>query len=143
MRTIGVTARASDGAGCLKRRVAQANERPVSLNASVDPSFGNVGTTFPTVGSLQFKVNDYMSLLGEAGVLPLAPFREAGAIAPPAGFADTDRARVNAYRWNGKSTHSPRTSRQWRVPSWRTRSLRVARSTRRRAQPDPGRGRSA
>jgi hypothetical protein len=86
---------------------AQTNEPPVSLNASVGPSFGNVGTTFSTVGSLQFNVNDYMSLVGEAGILPRAPLHEAGVIAPPAAFADVDRTRVNSYHWNGNVKLQP------------------------------------
>jgi opacity protein-like surface antigen len=83
---------------------AQAQDGPLSLNATIGPSFGNVGTTFSTVGGVEFRMSDHFSLVGEGGILPRAPFRDAADIAAPATFGDADRTRVNAYHWNGNVT---------------------------------------
>ena len=79
---------------------AQTTER-LSLNALVGPSFANVGTTFSTVGQVEFKLTDYFSFAGEGGILPRAPFRDATVIAPAASFETADSLKVNAYHWNG------------------------------------------
>ncbi|HYE88922.1 MAG TPA: outer membrane beta-barrel protein [Vicinamibacterales bacterium] len=68
-----------------------------SFNAAVGPSFGNVGTTFSSMAGLDFRVNDRTAIVGELGVLPHAPFRDAAIVAPAAESA----LRVNAYHWNG------------------------------------------
>ena len=80
---------------------AFAQDDRLTLNAAVGPSFGNVGTTFSTTAGLTLALNDRTSIVGEFGVLPHAPFREAAEIAPnpPAGL--TGSPRVNAYHWNG------------------------------------------
>jgi opacity protein-like surface antigen len=77
---------------------AQSDDARVSLNAAVGPSFANVGTTFSTIADLDVKLNDRTALVGEFGVIPRAPFREASEIAAPAVPSDS---RVNAYHWNG------------------------------------------
>jgi len=78
---------------------AQSDDARVSLNAAVGPSFGNVGTTFSTIADLDVKINDRTALVGEFGIMPRAPFRDAAEIAAP--VADSADARVNAYHWNG------------------------------------------
>ncbi len=78
---------------------AQSDDSRVSLNAVVGPSFANVGTTFSTMAGLDVKLNDYATLVGEFGIIPRAPYRDAEEIAAPVGeFSDP---HVNAYHWNG------------------------------------------
>ena len=79
---------------------AQSDEGRVSFDALVGPSFANVGTTFATLGAVDFRLSDQISLVGEGGILPRAPFRDAVTIAPPATFDAADRLRVNAFHWN-------------------------------------------
>jgi hypothetical protein len=78
---------------------AQSDDARVSLNAAIGPSFGNVGTTFSTMADLDVTLNDYVAVVGEFGVIPRAPFRDAGEIAAPVAVGSD--ARVNAYHWNG------------------------------------------
>ena len=78
---------------------AQTDEGRVSLNAAVGPSFANVGTTFSTMAGLDVKLNDRTSLVGEFGIIPRAPFRDASEIAAP--VAVSSDSRVNAYHWYG------------------------------------------
>ena len=78
---------------------AQSLDDRVSLNAAVGPSFGNIGTTFSTMAGLDLKLNDRTALVGEFGIIPRAPFRDASEIAAP--VAASSDARVNAYHWNG------------------------------------------
>lgn len=78
---------------------AQSLDDRFSLNAAVGPSFGNVGTTFSTMAGLDLKLTDRTALVGEFGIIPRAPFREASEIAAP--VAASSDARVNAYHWNG------------------------------------------
>ena len=78
---------------------AQTDEGRVSLNAAVGPSFANVGTTFSTIAGLDVKLNDRTALVGEFGIIPRAPFRDASEIAAP--VAVSSDSRVNAYHWNG------------------------------------------
>jgi opacity protein-like surface antigen len=80
---------------------AQGQDRPLSLNGIIGPSFGTVGTTFSGVGSVEFKIGNHISLVGEGGMLQRAPFREAAAIAAPTTFDNAERMHVNAYHWNG------------------------------------------
>jgi opacity protein-like surface antigen len=79
--------------------VAQSDDSRVSLNATVGPSFANVGTTFSTIAGLDLKLNDRTAIVDEFGVIPRAPFREASEIAAP--VASAADSRVNAYHWNG------------------------------------------
>jgi len=78
---------------------AQVSDRGVSFNAAVGPSFASLGTTLSTTAALEVKVSERVGLLGEFGVLPHAPFRDAAEIAPP--LTGADARRVNAYHWNG------------------------------------------
>jgi opacity protein-like surface antigen len=78
---------------------AQTADDRLSINAAVGPSFANMGTTFSTTAGLDVKLNERTSVVGEFGILPHAPFRDAAAIAPEAPVGND--ARVNAYHWNG------------------------------------------
>jgi opacity protein-like surface antigen len=79
---------------------AQDDDR-VTFNAAVGPSFANVGTTFSTTAGLDIKLNDRAMIVGEFGLLPHAPFRDASEIAPAVPAVGPDSPRVNAYHWNG------------------------------------------
>ena len=81
--------------------LAQDGPGRLGVNALVGPSFGNVGTTFSTMGALDLRLSDALTLTGEAGILPRAPFRDATEVAAPAAFDDPTNLRVNAYHWNG------------------------------------------
>lgn len=78
---------------------AQSNDARVSLNAAVGPSLANVGSTFSTMAGLDVRLNDRTALVGEFGIMPRAPYRDASEIAAPVEAAGT--SRVNAYHWNG------------------------------------------
>ena len=78
---------------------AQTDDARVSVNAAVGPSFANVGTTFSTTADLDVKLNNRAALVGEFGIIPRAPFRNASEIAAP--VAAPFDSRVNAYHWNG------------------------------------------
>jgi hypothetical protein len=84
---------------------AQSNDPRVSLSASVGPSFANVGTTFSTMADLDVKLNERVALVGEFGIIPRAPFRDASEIAAPVDVSSD--ARVNAYHWNGNLKVQP------------------------------------
>ena len=47
----------------------------VSLNASVGPSFANLGTTWAAMAGVNFDLSDRAAVVGEFGVLPHAPFK--------------------------------------------------------------------
>jgi len=79
---------------------AAAQER-WSLDASVGPSFGTIGTTFSAAGSLNVPVTDRVSVVGEVGVLPDASARDAEALFTPLpGRVPTSDVHVNAYHVN-------------------------------------------
>jgi hypothetical protein len=78
---------------------AQSDDARVSLNAAVGPSFANVGTTFSTTAGLDVRLNDRTALVGEFGIIPRAPFRDASEIAAP--VTPSSDVHVNAYHWNG------------------------------------------
>ncbi len=78
----------------------------VTFNAAVGPSFANMGTTLSTMAGLDVRLTDRASLVGEVGMLPSAPFRDAANIAPAVPSADGS-SRVNAYHWNGNLRLQP------------------------------------
>jgi hypothetical protein len=82
---------------------AMAQEDKFSFNAGVGPSFANMGTTFSSTAGLDLRLNDRTSIVGEFGMLPHAPFRDAAIVAPAADGA----LRVNAYHWNGNLRVKP------------------------------------
>ena len=101
MRTLRVAGVALFLALALSTSVyAQSNWDRVSLNASVGPSFANVGTTFSTLAGLDVELNDRAALVGEFGILPHAPFQDASEIAAPAIDSGFRSPRVSAYHWN-------------------------------------------
>jgi len=89
--------------------LAQAPQDRLSLNASVGPSFANLGTTWSTMADLNLSLNDRVALVGEFGMLPHAPFRDATEVAPPVG--EGEATRLNAYHWNGNLKLQPFTLR--------------------------------
>jgi opacity protein-like surface antigen len=80
---------------------AQSSADRVSFNAAVGPSFANLGTTWSTIAGLDFNLNDRMTLVGEFGVLPHAPFKSDLEVTSPLGIGGISTSRVNAYHWNG------------------------------------------
>src|SRR5215210_5956325 len=84
---------------------AQSFNDRLSINATVGPSFANLGTTFSTTAGLDVALTDRLAVVGEFGVLPHAPFRDAAEIAPP--VSEGDARRVNAYHWNGNLKVQP------------------------------------
>jgi hypothetical protein len=92
---------------------AQADAPRLSVNALVGPSFGNVGTTFSTTGEIQYRLNDWIAVGGQGGMMPHGPFRKADEIAPAAPAVDfgpvagTPSTHVDAYHWNGNVTLRP------------------------------------
>jgi len=88
---------------------AQSAAERLTVNASVGPSFANVGTTFSTTAGVGYTLTDWIGVAGEFGVLPHAPFREAAVIAPPVDVQAND-SHVNAYHWNGNVIVRPFTS---------------------------------
>jgi opacity protein-like surface antigen len=80
---------------------AFAQDDRVTFNAAVGPSFANLGTTFSTTAGVDLKLNDRTSIIGEFGVLPHAPFRDAAEIAPNPPAMGSSSPQVNAYHWNG------------------------------------------
>jgi len=80
---------------------AQGTPGALTLNASVGPSFANIGTTFATTAGLSYGVTDRMWLVGEFGAMPHAPFSEAADVAAPITTPLATPRHVNAYHWNG------------------------------------------
>jgi opacity protein-like surface antigen len=71
------------------------------VNASVGPSFGTLGSTPGINASAGYKLTPYVSLGGEFGVLPHAPFDKANVVAPAPGSITSPAAvHVNAYHTN-------------------------------------------
>lgn len=84
---------------CAVPAAAQSDDGRLAFNAAVGPSFGNVGTTFSTMAGVDLKLSNRAAIVGEFGILPRAPFRDASEIAAPVEPASD--SRVNAYHWNG------------------------------------------
>lgn len=82
------------------------------FNAAVGPSFANLGTTFSTTAGLDVALNDRTAIVGEFGLMPHAPFRDASEIAPAPGPVGTP-SRVNAYHWNGNLKVQPLRHERW------------------------------
>lgn len=77
---------------------AQVADDRLSVDASLGPSFANLGTTFAATTGLDLRLNDRVTLVGELGMLPRASMEDAQEVAPPfAGHAP----KVTAYHWNG------------------------------------------
>ena len=86
MRTRGVVLALLIALAFAVPAAAQSDDVRVSLNAAVGPSFANVGTTFSTMADLNVKLNDRTALVGEFGIMPRAPFRDAAESPLPSPF---------------------------------------------------------
>ncbi len=70
-------------------------------NAAIGPSFGTLGSTPVVDASAGYKLTDHLSVAGEFGVLPHAPFDKANVVAPTIGpIASPSDVHVNAYHTN-------------------------------------------
>ena len=70
-------------------------------NAAVGPSFGTLGSTPVVDASAGYAFTPHISLAGEFGVLPHAPFDKANVVAPTLGpVASRSDVHVNAYHTN-------------------------------------------
>ena len=75
------------------------------LNAGVGPAFGTFGSVPAVDGTGGYRFNEHVSVSGEFGVLPHAPFDKAGAIAPAVSpLVPTADLRVDGYHANGNVT---------------------------------------
>src|SRR5436309_7936774 len=80
---------------------AQSRQNHWFLNAGVGPSFGTFGSTASADASGGYKLTDHLSLAGEFGMLPHAPFDKAGSVAPSVSpFVPSSNVHVNAYHTN-------------------------------------------
>ena len=70
-------------------------------NAAIGPSFGTLGSTPVVDASAGYKLTPHVSLAGEFGVLPHAPFDKANVVAPTlASITSPSDVHVNAYHTN-------------------------------------------
>src|SRR5205085_8589458 len=80
---------------------AQVEQHDWFLNAGLGPSFGSLGSTPVADASAGYRLNDHVSIGGEFGVLPHAPFDKAASIAPAVSpFVPSADVHVNAYHTN-------------------------------------------
>ena len=86
---------------------ARAQDR-FSIQASVGPTFGNVGTTVAASGSADLALGNRFALVGEVGALPHAPFRDADELATPLpGLVGASDFHVNGYHANANLRWRP------------------------------------
>jgi opacity protein-like surface antigen len=80
---------------------AQVQNHNWFANAAIGPSFGTLGST-PVVDALAgYALTPHVSVAGEFGVLPHAPFDKASIVAPTLGsIASSSDVHVNAYHLN-------------------------------------------
>ncbi len=70
-------------------------------NAAIGPSFGTLGSTPVVDASAGYHLTPYVSVAGEFGVLPHAPFDKANVIAPAlSSITSPSDVHVNAYHTN-------------------------------------------
>src|SRR5206468_7279379 len=80
---------------------AQSDHHHWFLNAGVGPSFGTFGSAAAADASGGYKATKHVSVAGEIGVLPHAPFDKAGSVAPSISpFVSSSDVHVNAYHAN-------------------------------------------
>jgi opacity protein-like surface antigen len=83
------------------------------LNAGVGPAFGTLGSVPAVDGTGGYRFNEHVSVAGEFGLLPHAPFDKAGIIAPTVSpLVPAADLRVNGYHANGNITVHPGTWRR-------------------------------
>jgi hypothetical protein len=79
------------------------------LNAGVGPAFGTLGSVPAADGTGGYRFNEHVSVAGEFGLLPHAPFEKAGIIAPAVSpLVPAADLRVNGYHANGNIRVQPR-----------------------------------
>ena len=72
------------------------------LDAGVGPAFGTLGSVPAVDGTVGYGFNEHVSVAGEFGLLPHAPFDKAGVIAPAVSpLVPAADLRVNGYHANG------------------------------------------
>ena len=72
------------------------------LNAGFGPAFGTLGSVPAVDGTGGYGFNEHVSVAGEFGLLPHAPFDKAGVIAPAVSpLVPAADLRVNGYHANG------------------------------------------
>jgi opacity protein-like surface antigen len=77
---------------------AQVQNHDWFARAAVGPSFGTLGSTPVVDASAGYRMTGHLSLAGEFGVLPHAPFDKANVIAPTmTPFATSSDVHVNVY----------------------------------------------
>ena len=75
------------------------------MNAGVGPAFGTLGSVPAVDGTGGYRFNEHVSVAGEFGLLPHAPFDKAGMIAPSLSpLVPAADLRVNGYHANGNVT---------------------------------------
>jgi len=80
---------------------AQVQNHDWFTNVAIGPSFGTLGSTPVVDASAGYKFTNRISVGGEFGVLPHAPFDKAGVVAPALSpFAPSSDVYVNAYHTN-------------------------------------------
>ena len=78
------------------------------MNAGVGPAFGTLGSVPAVDGTGGYRFNEHVSVAGEFGLLPHAPFDKAGMIAPSLSpLVPAADLRVNGYHANGNVTIQP------------------------------------
>ena len=78
------------------------------MNAGVGPAFGTLGSVPAVDGTGGYRFNEHVSVPGEFGLLPHAPFDKAGMIAPSLSpLVPAADLRVNGYHANGNVTIQP------------------------------------
>jgi hypothetical protein len=94
-------------------RIASGQGRP-TFDAGAGMSFANIGNTFAASGRARFPIGALVSINGEVGVLPHAPFDAADEIAMPLPpLAPRLDARVNGYHFNGNLQVNPFNRGRW------------------------------
>jgi hypothetical protein len=78
---------------------------PGPIDARIGSSFANIGNTFVISGGARFPVTPNISILGEIGALPRAPFQDAADLAVPA--APGQDLRINGYHLNANVQVNP------------------------------------
>src|SRR5436190_20462283 len=78
------------------------------MNAGVGPAFGTLGSVPAVDGTGGYRFNEHVSVAGEFGLLPHAPFDKAGIIMPSLQpLAPTAHLRAHGYHANGNETIQP------------------------------------
>jgi hypothetical protein len=78
------------------------------LNAGVGPAFGTLGSVPAVDGTGGYRFNEHVSVAGEFGLLPHAPFEKAAIIAQPVSpLVPAADLRVNGYHAGGNVRVQP------------------------------------